>query len=164
MSHFTAVDFIAPMVELLIIYDAKLDLVSEPQWVKCVVHKVRKIGVTEDGDKFVVCNLHIDGIEQPMCETLYDSDFETVSQFAWMFSPSFAPLVNKLMFEMEEDTDEEISYESETDSSSREEVPTRPPKTTNIYATMLALCPWLASLAVVYNARGDVLKYLQQKY
>lgn len=158
MSHFTAVDFIAPMVELMIIYDTKLDEASEPTWVKCIVHKVRKIGVTEDGDKFVMCDLYIEGLKQSMCETLYDSDFETVSQFAWMFSPTFAPLVSKLMFEMHE---EELDYD-ETESSSSEEVQVTPRKT-NIYATMLALCPWVASLAVVYNARGDVWKYFQQR-
>ncbi len=77
-------------------------------------------------------------------------------------------------YEPSEADDEETS-DDESDVSSEDEdhyaydrfvyPQRRPPSRVNaFFATMFALSPWFATLAVVFNAREDIFRYLQKKY
>jgi hypothetical protein len=63
--------------------------------------------------------------------------------------------------------DDDESSESEIDEDSEYNVTyiKRTPSLSNrVFATLFMLSPWFASLAVVYNARDDIFKYLKNKY
>jgi hypothetical protein len=62
-----------------------------------------------------------------------------------------------------EDKDDNESSESESDYNIVY-VKRYPSLTNRVFATLFMLSPWFASLAVVYNARYDIFKHLQNKY
>jgi hypothetical protein len=188
MSRFTPVDFIAPKVKVSIVYDSK----SSIEWQEGIIKKVHSRGVNDLGVKYVVCDIVLNDSDSNVNirDTLYDSDYEEVSDYAWVFAPSFTPLVNQIMkvnepmeTDIQTETDEgsvadsddtndsqDSDYEpsSEEDSEDSEDVMFYQKKQTSyvnkLFASLWMLSPWLASLAVVFNAREDIVKYLQNKY
>jgi hypothetical protein len=196
MSRYTPVDFIAPNVEVSIVYDVKSNDELNAKWSKCTIKEVQKRGVFGNGVKFVVCNVQmLDKTGAILNETLYDSDYECETHFAWKFSDTFKPLVDQLMnvddtnndpdYEppSEEESDEEVDDDdasnlSETDEYEEDDeretdedteynfayIKRTPSLSNRVFATLFMLSPWFASLAVVYNARDDIFKYLKNKY
>lgn len=170
MSPFTPIDFIAPMVEVSIVYDKHTSDNTESKWENCIIQKVHRRGLTEDGDKFVVCEVSfLEDPELHIRETLYDSDFETMNDFAWMFSPSFTPLIHQLMTVTysdveDEETDEETDECDDENNNEKDVRHNKPSIINRALATIWGLAPWFATFAVVYNARQDILSYLHDKY
>jgi hypothetical protein len=125
MSRFTPVDFISPKVEVSIVYDVDPVDGWKAKWVNGTIQTVGKRGTFENSgaNKFVVCEIVLDS-EVLITETLYDSDYECDTDFAWRFSPSFTPLVNQLMkFNDPMEIDSQGESESETDEDDPEYEP-----------------------------------------
>lgn len=192
MSRYTPVDFIAPNVEVEILYDAK--------WTKWIVKTVKKRSVFGNGAKFVFCDIQmLDKPHDVLNETLHDSDYECESShFAWRFSDAFKPLVDQLLkvqeleeldegtddpdYEPSDDSDDEVDDDDVSDPDETDEeddddseddnenddnvvyVKRSSSLTNRVFATLFMLSPWFASLAVVYNARDDIFKYLKNTY
>lgn len=192
MSRYTPVEFIAPNVEVEILYDAK--------WTNCIIKTVKKRDVLGNGAKYVFCEVQmLNKTHDVFNETLHESDYECeFSEFAWRFSDTFKPLVDQLLkvqelqdeeklnegtddpeYDPSDDSDEDaydddVSDPDENDDESSEEesdsddhvvyVKRSSSLTNTIFATLFMLSPWFASLAVVYNARNDIFEFLKKKY
>ncbi len=123
MSRFTPVDFVAPKVEVSIVYDVEPTDGWKAKWVTGTIQTVGKRGTFENSgkNKCVVCEIVLES-KVVISETLYDSDYECDTDFAWRFSPSFTPLVNQLM-KVNEPMEIDSQGESETDEDDPEYEP-----------------------------------------
>lgn len=179
------IDFVAANVEIIVKY---VDCV--PTWCSGVVTEVHEYGI-EDGSHYVECSIQFDNEEDLTVETLWDYDYATNNDDAWKFTSKFTPLVTNVMsvvnsvedLDGESDTDATSLYdtEDEAEGSESEEydsedehddvdeevqhLPRRRPSFLNqFFATLFGLTPLLATFAVVYNGRDDIINALRNRY
>lgn len=179
-------DFVATNVELMVKYVTD----SGPEWCTGIVTEVHEYG-TDNGHYYVECSIKFDDEDDVLVETLWEFDYQKNNDDAWKFTSNYTPLVTNVLsvaneqFELgldtetiadtsdedavansdedydEDDEDEECEFEYEE----HQYVPRPRPSLMNQFiGTLFVFTPLIATMAVVYNAREDIVNALRVQY